>query len=141
MASLSFPDINVWLSVLMADHVHRQVARRWWEDSSDSLAFVRLTQVGVLRLLTTSAAMNGQPLTMRQAWSAYDRLFLDERVVFFDDPRGIEVDLRHQTQDERASPKLWADAWLQAVAGSSGGRIVTFDRALSQRASGAVLLC
>ncbi len=140
MTSLSFPDINVWLAVLMADHVHRAAAKRWWEQSSDSLAFVRLTQVGVLRLLTTAAAMNGQPLTMKQAWSAYDRLFSDERVVFVDEPYGIEVMLRDQTQGERSSPKMWADAWLQAIAVQAGGRIVTFDQALAQRSPSALLL-
>jgi predicted nucleic acid-binding protein len=30
-----------------------------------------------------------------------------------------------------ASPKLWADAWLLAVAKAARGTLVTFDRALA----------
>jgi len=73
MSSLSFPDINVWLALLLEDHVHRRAAKQWWDaDRSEAVGFIRLTQVGVLRLLTTPAAMNGKPLTMSAAWSAYD---------------------------------------------------------------------
>ena len=76
MTSLSFPDVNVWLALLLADHTHRVSAGEWWKsDTSQAIAFCRATQISVLRLLTTSAAMNGKPLTMRQAWQAYDRLF------------------------------------------------------------------
>jgi len=134
MISLSIPDINVWLAILLADHVHRDSAREWWEqDSSDVLAFVRLTQMGLLRLLTTAAAMNNQPLSMSEAWGAYDRLFHDDRVAFLDEPRGLELHFRRHTEGARPSPKLWADAWLLAFAELSGGVMVTFDRALAQR--------
>jgi hypothetical protein len=30
MPSLSFPDVNVWLAVLLADHIHRPAAKEWW---------------------------------------------------------------------------------------------------------------
>jgi len=76
MTSLIFPDINVWLAILLADHVHRDVTRAWCDvDKSDVIAFVRFTQLGVLRVLTTAAAMNTGPLTMPRAWAAYDHLF------------------------------------------------------------------
>jgi len=73
MTSLSFPDVNVWLAVLLADHMHRASARKWWEsDASAIIAFSRFTQIGVLRLLTTAAAMSGKPLTLSAAWHACD---------------------------------------------------------------------
>jgi predicted nucleic acid-binding protein len=81
MASSSFPDVNVWLALLLENHTSRAAARNWWEsDQSEVIGFSRFTQIGVLRLLTTGAAMNGKPLTMNQAWKAYDRLFEDDRV-------------------------------------------------------------
>jgi predicted nucleic acid-binding protein len=59
MTSLSFPDVNVWLAVLLADHVYRAPARKWWEsDAPAIIAFSRFTQIGVLRLLTTAAAQS-----------------------------------------------------------------------------------
>ena len=141
MTSLSFPDINVWLALLLADHVHRAVAKAWWEaDRSDVIAFLRFTQLGVLRLLTTPAAMNNQPLTMPEAWKAYDQLFVDERVAFLDEPRGVEARFRAFAAEDQASPKLWADAWLLAFSEESGGTIVTFDRALAGRGKTCVLL-
>jgi len=39
-----------------------------------------------------------------------------------------------------ASPKLWADAWLEAFAECAGGVMVTFDRAFAARARNPVLL-
>lgn len=141
MTSLTFPDINVWLAVLTADHSRRKQAQDWWrQDQSDGLAFVRLTQIGVLRLLTTSGVMNGRLLTMAEAWSAYDRLFEDERVVFLDEPQGLEVIFRRFTQSTLSSPKLWADAWLTTFAEIQGGSIVTLDRALAARCSNSILL-
>lgn len=57
--SLSFPDINVWLALLIEDHVHRPAAVAWWRaDLSEQVALSSLTRIGVLRLLTMSAAMN-----------------------------------------------------------------------------------
>jgi len=141
MTSSSFPDVNVWLALMLEDHIHRAAARQWWEsDQSDLIGFLRLTQMSILRLLTTPAAMNGMPLRMPEAWAAYDRLFGDDRVVFLDEPRGMEVSFRKYAKEDRASPKLWADAWLLAFAECAGGVVITFDRALAARADHTVLL-
>ena len=141
MSFLSFPDLNVWLALLLADHVHRATALRWWDrDESESIVFCRITQVGVLRLLTSSGAMNGKPLTMNQAWKAYDRLFADPRVGFLPEPASLEEPFRKSTAGGTPSPKLWADAYLSAFAFRTGAAIVTFDRALAARSSGSLLL-
>lgn len=141
MTSLIFPDINVWLALLLADHVHRESVKQWWEnDETETLAFVRITQMGVLRLLTTAAVMNDRPLTMPEAWAAYDRLFSDDRVAFMDEPRGLESHFRKLSASRYSSPKLWADAWLLAFAEHSGGALVTFDKALAKRNPNNLLL-
>jgi toxin-antitoxin system PIN domain toxin len=141
MTSSAFPDVSVWLALLLENHIHRATARRWLESTeSDLIGFLRVTQLSVLRLLTTSGAMNGRPLRMPEAWAAYDRLFVDERVAFFDEPRGIDDAFRKYARKNHASPKLWADAWLLAFAECADGVVVTFDRALAARASHAVLL-
>jgi predicted nucleic acid-binding protein len=128
MISSSFPDVNVWLALLLEEHVHRPTAKRWWESAQSSVCFIRLTQVSVLRLLTTAAAMSGRPLRMTEAWASYDRLFEDDRVAFL------------YARKNHASPKLWADAWLLAFAECAGGAVVTFDQALAAQASHTVLL-
>jgi toxin-antitoxin system PIN domain toxin len=141
MTSSTFPDVNVWLALLLEDHIHRAAARRWSESTdSDLIGFLRVTQISVLRLLTTSGAMNGKPLRLAEAWNAYDSLFGDDRVAFVDEPSGIEPAFRKYARKNHASPKLWADAWLLAFAECAGGVVVTFDRALAARASHTVLL-
>lgn len=141
MTSSIFPDVNVWLALLMENHVHRAAARNWLESTeSDLIGFVRVTQMSVLRLLTTSAAMNGRPLRMPEAWAAYDSLFGDERVAFVNEPNGVDATFRKYARKNHASPKLWADAWLLAFAECAGGAVVTFDQVLAARASYTVLL-
>jgi len=131
----------VWLALLLEDHVHRAAAMRWLESTeSEAIGFLRLTQLSVLRLLTTSGAMNNRPLRMPEAWAAYDSLFGDDRVVFVDEPNGIEAAFRKYARKNHASPKLWADAWLLAFAECADGVVVTFDQALAARASHTVLL-
>ena len=141
MTSLSFPDIDVWLALLLADHTHRCTALDWWDTSeANSIAFCRITQLGVLRLLTTPAAMNGKPLTMNAAWKAHDRLYRDPRVVFLSEPAALEEPLRRVASGGAASPKLWADGYLAAFASRSGATLITFDRALASRSDNSVLL-
>jgi toxin-antitoxin system PIN domain toxin len=139
-SSLNFPDVNVWMAVLLENHVHRQAARLWWRAAEATIAFTRFTQMSVLRLLTTAAAMDGKPLGLHEAWRAYDRLFTDERVGLMPEPPEIENRFRQNTQARSVSPKLWADAWLLAFAQSAGGTVVTFDRALASRRACCMLL-
>ena len=138
-ASLSFPDVNVWMAIVIEHHIHRRLAKAWWKRTEGTIAFTRFTQVGVLRLLTTSAAMDGKPLAMNEAWRVYDRLFADDRVVLFPEPGGVEEPFRMATSAALATPKLWTDAWLLAVANSAAGILITFDRALSARGAHCLL--
>jgi len=134
MNSLSFPDVNVWFAVLLEDHVHHATARTWWErDESENIGFSRFTQLGLLRLLTTSAAMKGQPRTMDQAWQAYDRLFEDARVIFHPEPNQLDSGFRKLSSSRVASPKVWADAYMLAFAMKLNGLLVTFDQGLKNR--------
>lgn len=107
---------------------------KWWnEDDSDVIAFSRLTQLSLLRLLTTSAVMRGKPLTMKESWQTYDNLFVDDRVSLLPEPHSIEAQFRKSTVLPLASPKLWIDAYLMAFATQTGGTLITFDRALENR--------
>jgi toxin-antitoxin system PIN domain toxin len=138
--SLNFPDVNVWLAIVHADHVHRVPARSWWEREEGQIVFTRFTQVSLLRLLTTAAAMKNVPLVMDDAWRAYDRLFEDDRVGLYPEPSGVDTRFREYASGQIAAPKLWADAWLLAVAQAAGGTLITFDRALAGRGAHCLLL-
>src|SRR5579871_4771824 len=138
--SLNFPDVNVWLALLHADHVHRVPARAWWEQTEGQIMFTRFTQMGLLRLLTTAAVMKNAPLGMDEAWRAYDRLFEDDRVEFYPEPLAVETRFRDYASGRMPAPKLWADAWLLAIVRAAEGTLVTFDRALAARGEHCFLL-
>lgn len=139
MTLLSFPDLNVWQAAASPDHVHHVFAREWWDRQTGRICFIRPTQLGFLRLCTTAAAMDGKPLTMAEAWRAYDRFFEDDKVQFYPELSGVEAKFRHVTSSKTVSPKVWADAWLLAVAEAAGGVLVTFDRALGVRGAHCLL--
>jgi uncharacterized protein len=139
MTSLSFPDLNMWQAAASPDHMHHAIARHWWERQVGGICFTRWTQLGFLRLSTTAAAMDGKPLTMAEAWRAYDRFFEDDRVIYLSEPSDAEEKFRLATSGHVSSPKVWADAWLLAVAEAAGGVLVTFDKALAARGAHCLL--
>ncbi len=62
------PDFNVWLAFLRESHPHHARAVAYFaEESLASCAFCRVTMLGLIRLLTNSAVMEGEPLTCVQA--------------------------------------------------------------------------
>ena len=140
--SLVFPDINVWLALNVSRHEHSSSAEKWLQSlpSETSLAFCRLTQLGLLRLLTTQAVMHSDVLTQRQAWKLYDGWFQNGWAVFLQEPAMMEGEFRALTLRTSASPKDWADSYLAAFSSAAGLRLITFDKVLSDRASGAILL-
>ncbi len=131
--------MNVWLALAAPEHVHAPLARRWWDEETGAIAFSRLTQLGFLRLTTTAAAMDGKPLTIAQAWRVYDRFYDDDRVLFIAEPPEIDQRFREKAVGRQASPKIWADAWLLAMAQTAGGVLVTFDKALGPRGAHCLL--
>ena len=139
MTSSSFPDVNVWLALASAEHTHREAALDWWEARNEPILFCRITQMGLLRLLTNFGAINGKPLQMKQAWRVYDEFLSDERVVFAPEPAKVETRFRLVATRVSASPKLWTDAYLLAFAAEAESGIVTFDEALAGRAGVAAL--
>jgi len=67
--------MNVWLALATPEHIHAAIARQWWGQEEGSIAFCRLTQLGLLRLVTTAAVMDNKPVTLSEAWRVYDRFF------------------------------------------------------------------
>ena len=136
---ISFPDMNVWLALAAPEHIHAPLARHWWDRKTGAIGFSRLTQLGFLRLTTTAAVMDGKPLTIAQAWRVYDRFYDDDRVLFIAEPPEIDQQFRQKAVGRQASPKIWADAWLLAIAEAAGGILVTFDKALGVRGAHCLL--
>ena len=136
---LSIPDINVWLALAAPEHPHNALSRRWWERHDGPIGFARLSQLGLLRLTTTAAAMDGKPLSINEAWRVYDRFYRDDRVTFVVEPSDVEKEFRVSASGHTASPKVWGEAWMLAMASAAGGVLVTFDKALGSRGAHCLL--
>ena len=126
-------DLNVWLALTFDSQQHHAAAVRWLMAAQpESCCFCRTTQQGFLRLATTPQIMIDGALTLREAWQAYDDLCNDPRVVFAEEPDGIEPLWRTHTQHNTFSPKVWNDACLAAFAQAADFDLITFDRGLAR---------
>ena len=137
-----FPDINVWVALTYEGHVHHPIAAAWFATlrADVSLVFCRLTQLGLLRLLTTDAVMGDEVMTQPQAWAAYDRWQQDPRVGLVDEPAEIEARFRAITRLRQSATKDWGGSYLAAFATVGQLTLVTLDRGLRAKAKSAVVL-
>lgn len=140
--SFLFPDANVWIALTSERHIHHAVAAGWFANLGEDarLCFCRITQLSLLRLLTTQAVMGAEVMTQPEAWHIYDRWLDDPRVVFLDEPMGLEQAFRSYSRRRSPAPKEWADAYLLGFAAVSGLRLVTFDLAFRGKAKSLLLL-
>src|ERR1035438_1886727 len=141
VSKIFLPDVNVWLALASSRHIHAQVCGTWL-DSVDfgTVAFCRVSQMGLLRLLTTEPVMGSDVLSSRDAWRAYRTMLADERIRFVPEPFTLEQEWRKLTAQDRPTPKVWTDAYLCAFAFAGGMRVVTLDRALLSIARDALVL-
>jgi len=130
-------DINVWLALSWGRHPHSSAAHEWLGElpkASVRLLFCRITQLGLLRLLTNAMVMGQSVLSIDGALGVYDRWREDPRVEFIAEPSGTEHAFRHATggAGKKAATKVIMDAYLAGLAGSERATLVTLDKALSK---------
>ena len=125
-------DVNVWFALAVEEHQHHRQARAWWEETTGMVGFVRTTQLGLLRLLTSSGPMGGKPLTNEQAWLVWDGFRADDRVRMFPELPALDAQFRLFSGTPEPSPKVWVDAYLTACATTNAAILVTFDRAFAK---------
>jgi len=128
------PDINVWLALSWANHMHSATAWSWIsKQDNSSLYFCRFTQLGLLRLLTTASIMGEDVCTTGQAWKVYDRWLDDSRTGIRHESFDFDNMFRTACRSvwNSASPKALADRYLLAVSQSIDATLVTFDRGLA----------
>ncbi len=125
-------DVNVRLATLVAEHPHHDPATRWWREAvlpaGEDVAFCRLTQLGLLRLLTSESVMGRQRLDHAHAWAAFTEVAAQASVKFLKEPTGIDEHLADLCSREPSSPGYWSDAYLAAFARAGRHRFATFDR-------------
>jgi predicted nucleic acid-binding protein len=70
--------------------------------------------------------------SQQQAWSAYDALAADPRVLFLAEPTGLEDEFRRLTQSSQPSHSHWTDAYLAAIATVHHATVTTFDHGFAR---------
>jgi uncharacterized protein len=114
--------------------MHSDAAWTWFSRQADNrFFFCRLTQIGLLRLLATSAVMGEDVLTIDEAWKVYDRWLEDSRIAIW--PEALELDPAFRAASRPfsrlSSPKVLGDCYLLAVSQIANATLVTYDRGLA----------
>lgn len=125
-------DTNVWLALVFPAHAHHGAARALFAEASarSPACFCRATQQGFLRLAVTPAilkACRADDLTNADALNVHDSLMRMPRVVFMEEPPGLQARWHRLASMPSASPKVWMDAYLAAFAIGHKMELVTLD--------------
>jgi hypothetical protein len=126
-------DVGVWLAAVWGRHANHRGAAGWFGKEADDILFCRVTQMGLLRLLSNPAIMGDDAINRSQAWRAFDQLWADERVMWADEPAELDAVWRAISARDDKSHKLWTDDYLAAFAQVSEATLVTLDRKLPAR--------
>ena len=98
--------------------MHSDAAWTWFSRQEDNrFFFCRFTQLGLLRLLATSAVMGKDVRTIGEAWKVYDRWLEDSRVGIQQEAFELDAAFRAATRrvSRLSSPKALGDCYLLAV--------------------------
>ena len=127
------PDVNVWLAMAFVTHTQHPHAKAWFDSAPENeCAFCRMTQQGFLRLATNPKVFGPQAVSLTRAWQMYDDLQSDPRVVFVNEPAGLDSFWRGYTNNNTFSTHVWNDAYLAAFARAADFEIVTFDQGFTK---------
>lgn len=126
-------DVGVWLAAVWGRHSAHPKARNWFDRQEADLAFCRVTQMSLLRVLSNPSIMREDVLDRADSWSVLDRLRTDERVIQLDEPASLESAWRAFSARNETSHRLWTDDYLAGFAQAGGLSVATLDQAFAHR--------
>ena len=123
-------DVNVLIALLDADHAFHRAAWGWFEpNAKDGWASCPITQNGCIRIMAHPGYPNALSVQavaerLREATaSALHEFWADGATLL--EPQAFNLDRVH-------GPLQVTDTYLLGLAVQNGGRLVTFDRAVSR---------
>ena len=115
-------DANVLIALVVADHVHHNLAEDWFAGSDGNFATCPITEGSLLRLLIREGQTADSAQAVLTAVKDNERHeFWPDSIAFGDVPLHGVLGHRQVT-----------DSYLAQLARSRGGRLATFDRGLAQ---------
>src|ERR1700722_2096769 len=130
---ISLPDVNVLIALAIAEHIHHRAAQAWLDSSQGPIVFCRVTQMGLLRILTNRHALGPDALSPSHAWGAFDAFLRTSRISMSEEPAALDRHWRASTLREKHGTNWWTDTYLAAFAFAAGLTLVTFDVRLAAR--------
>jgi uncharacterized protein len=126
-------DVGVWLAAAWGRHRYSPVVAGWFAKQTDDLVFCRVTQMGLLRLLSNPAILGEDAVDRSAAWRIFAQLWSDERVLWADEPAELDAVWRAISARDEKSHKLWTDDYLAAFAQTCDATLATLDQMLPRR--------
>ncbi|MSQ51261.1 MAG: PIN domain-containing protein [Betaproteobacteria bacterium] len=125
-------DVNVLVALMHARHVHSAAAVRWLAGLNDrgAIAICRVSQMGVLRILTNPSAMKDEVMSAADFWVGWDKLIIDERFTLVGEPAGLQDAWRTLAAAVPKGKSAETDCYLAAFAIAGGHSLISFDRGL-----------
>jgi len=123
------PDVNVWVALASDQHKHNESAAAWLRELvDDRVAFCRITELGLLRLLTNSHVMGKEVRNALGAWKVYDVIRSDVRILFLPERFGFSKLWSSARDQITGGSNTITDSYLAVFAKHVDATVVTFDR-------------
>ncbi len=130
MTQPALVDVNVVLPLLMPQHEAHAAAMAWLSGhSAGTVHFAWPTQLGVLRLLSQPRVMGPSALGPDRALQTWNDLVsaIGMQEIVSLPPEHAQY-LSRLVAGRAATPNLWTDAWLAALALALDYEMVSFDK-------------
>jgi toxin-antitoxin system PIN domain toxin len=119
----------VLLALVYQPHQHHTAALAWFDAQPRAgVAVCRMSQLALFRLLSNKTVMGPDVCTHTRVWQLWDMIAADRRFVYFQEPDGLDAQLRAYTQASVPAPNLWQDAYFAGFSRVAGLQLVTFDQ-------------
>jgi len=123
------PDVNFWIALASDQHIHAESATAWLQSiGNGQVAFCRITELGLLRLLTNVHVMGEEVRDHLGAWDVYDEIRTDSRILFLSERAGFSERWRMAKDQIAGGSNALTDAYLAVFARHADATVVTFDR-------------
>jgi toxin-antitoxin system PIN domain toxin len=125
--------VNVWFALLVRQHQHHRMARKWFDALAPTEAgMCRIVELALMRLLANPSILGEHAISLARGWRLLEEFAADERVEFLHQPEDLPTLFPPLLNYAAPTGKLVADAYLAAFAISGSLRLVTLDRGFRQ---------
>ena len=126
-------DVNVLLALLVRQHDHHRLARKWFDTlEAGEAGLCRVVHLALIRLLGNRTIMGDDAISASAAWLLVEELLVDERMEFLAEPSNLDAVMPTLLNYPIPTGKLIADAYLAAFAICEARRLATLDRGFRQ---------